>query len=105
MIETKPWLICLIALLILVVSLYTVKAIDFSIFPSILLTTTLFRLSLNVASTRLILLQGDAGRIVQTFGDFVAGGSFVVGLVIFLILFVIQFITLLFRMHGARRVR
>ena len=63
-----------IALLILIMSLYTVKAIDFSIFPSILLTTTLFRLSLNVASTRLILLNGDegpgaAGTVIQSFGQ------------------------------------
>jgi flagellar biosynthesis protein FlhA len=66
-----------------------------------LLFVTLFRLSLNVASTRLILLQGNAGKIIQTFGDFVAGGSFVVGLVIFLILFVIQFIVVT---KGAERI-
>ena len=95
-----------IALLILVVSLYTVKAIDFSIFPSILLTTTLFRLSLNVASTRLILLHGDegsgaAGTVIQSFGQFVVGGNYVVGIVIFSILVLINFMVIT---KGAGRV-
>lgn len=95
-----------IALLILVVSLYTVKAIDFSIFPSILLTTTLFRLSLNVASTRLILLHGDegsgaAGTVIQSFGQFVVGGNYVVGIVIFAILVLINFMVIT---KGAGRV-
>jgi flagellar biosynthesis protein FlhA len=70
-------------------------------FPSLLLFVTLFRLSLNVASTRLILLNGDAGKIIATFGGFVAGGSFVVGLVTFLILIVIQFIVIT---KGAERI-
>ena len=95
-----------IALLILVMSLYTVKAIDFSIFPSILLTTTLFRLSLNVASTRLILLHGDegpdaAGSVIQSFGQFVVGGNYVVGIVIFAILVLINFMVIT---KGAGRV-
>ncbi len=95
-----------IALLILIVSLYTVKAIDFSIFPSILLTTTLFRLSLNVASTRLILLHGDegpgaAGSVIQSFGQFVVGGNYVVGIVIFSILVLINFMVIT---KGAGRV-
>ncbi|MBW1635205.1 MAG: flagellar biosynthesis protein FlhA [Deltaproteobacteria bacterium] len=95
-----------IALLILVVSLYTVKATDFSIFPSILLTTTLFRLSLNVASTRLILLHGDegadaAGTVIQSFGQFVVGGNYVVGIVIFAILVLINFMVIT---KGAGRV-
>jgi len=88
-----------IAILILIISLYTEKAVEFSIFPSILLTTTLFRLSLNVASTRLILLHGHegmgaAGSVIQAFGQFVVGGSFVVGLVIFVILVLINFIVI-----------
>ena len=77
------------------------SALELSTFPSLLLFTTLFRLSLNVASTRLILLNGSAGKIIQTFGGFVAGGSFVVGLVIFLILVVIQFIVIT---KGAERI-
>nr|MBP7517652.1 FHIPEP family type III secretion protein [Desulfobulbus sp.] len=80
-----------IAVLILIISLYTERAMDFSIFPSLLLATTLFRLSLNVASTRLILLHGNegmdaAGSVIQAFGQFVVGGSYVVGMVIFVIL-------------------
>jgi len=95
-----------IALLILIMSLYTVKAIDFSIFPSILLTTTLFRLSLNVASTRLILLHGDegpgaAGTVIQSFGQFVVGGNYIVGIVIFAILVLINFMVIT---KGAGRV-
>ena len=88
-----------IAILILIISLYTEKAVDFSIFPSILLTTTLFRLSLNVASTRLILLHGNegmdaAGAVIHAFGQFVVGGSYVVGMVIFVILVIINFIVI-----------
>ncbi len=88
-----------IAILILIISLYTEKAVEFSIFPSILLTTTLFRLALNVASTRLILLHGNegmdaAGSVIEAFGQFVVGGSYVVGLVIFVILVIINFIVI-----------
>ncbi len=88
-----------IALLILIISLYTVRALDFAIFPSVLLATTLFRLSLNVASTRLILLRGDegpsaAGTVIQSFGQFVVGGNYVVGLVVFIILVVINFLVI-----------
>ena len=95
-----------IALLILVISLFTVKAIDFSIFPSILLATTLFRLALNVASTRLILIKGHegpaaAGTVIQSFGQFVVGGNYVVGLVIFIILVLINFMVIT---KGAGRV-
>jgi flagellar biosynthesis protein FlhA len=86
---------------VLIVTLSSKEALELSAFPSLLLFVTLFRLSLNVASTRLILLQGDAGKIIQTFGGFVAGGSFVVGLVIFLILVVIQFIVIT---KGAERI-
>ena len=95
-----------IALLILIISLYTVRATDFSIFPSILLTTTLFRLALNVASTRLILIHGDegpgaAGSVIQSFGQFVVGGNYVVGIVIFAILVLINFMVIT---KGAGRV-
>ncbi|WP_035247279.1 flagellar biosynthesis protein FlhA [Desulfogranum mediterraneum] len=88
-----------LAMLILIISLYTQRAVEFSIFPSILLATTLFRLSLNVASTRLILLHGHegmgaAGSVIQAFGQFVVGGSYVVGLVIFIILVIINFIVI-----------
>jgi flagellar biosynthesis protein FlhA len=90
-----------LAIAVLVVTLSSKEALELSTFPSLLLFVTLFRLSLNVASTRLILLQGDAGKVIQTFGDFVAGGSFVVGVVIFLILVVIQFIVIT---KGAERI-
>lgn len=83
-----------LAIAVLIITLSSKEPLELSTFPSLLLFVTLFRLSLNVASTRLILLQGDAGRIIQTFGGFVAGGSFVVGLVIFLILVIIQFIVI-----------
>ncbi|HDY65607.1 MAG TPA: flagellar biosynthesis protein FlhA [Phycisphaerae bacterium] len=83
-----------IALATIVVVLSVRESIEFSAFPSLLLFVTLFRLSLNVASTRLILLQADAGRIIETFGEFVVGGNMVIGLVIFLILVVIQFVVI-----------
>jgi flagellar biosynthesis protein FlhA len=90
-----------LAIAVLIITLSAKEALELSTFPSLLLFVTLFRLSLNVASTRLILLQGNAGKIIQTFGNFVAGGSVVVGLVIFLILFVIQFIVVT---KGAERI-
>jgi len=80
-----------IALAIVVTTLYVPSALDFSAFPSMLLLTTLFRLAINISVTRLILLHGDAGHVVQAFGNFVVGGNLVVGLVIFMILVVIQF--------------
>lgn len=95
-----------IALVILLVSLYTIQALDFSVFPSILLITTLFRLALNIASTRLILLHGSegaeaAGAVIKAFGLFVVGGNYVVGAVIFLILVIINFVVIT---KGAGRV-
>ena len=90
-----------LAVAVLIITLSSKEALELSTFPSLLLFVTLFRLSLNVASTRLILLQGNAGKIIQTFGGFVAGGSIVVGLVIFLILVVIQFIVIT---KGAERI-
>jgi len=90
-----------LSIAVLIITLSAKESLELSTFPSLLLFTTLFRLSLNVASTRLILLQGNAGKIIQTFGNFVTGGSFVVGLVIFLILVVIQFIVIT---KGAERI-
>jgi flagellar biosynthesis protein FlhA len=90
-----------VALAIVVTTLYVQKALDFSVFPSLLLITTLFRLAINVSVTRLILLHGDAGHVVEAFGHFVVGGNVVVGLVVFLILIVIQFVVVT---NGAGRV-
>ena len=89
------------ALMIVVATLYVPRALDFSAFPSLLLLTTLFRLAINVSVTRLVLLHGDAGHVVQAFGSFVVGGNVVVGLVVFLILVVIQFVVIT---NGAGRV-
>jgi len=83
-----------LALLIVMAVLNTDRPTELSTFPTILLFTALFRLSLNVASTRLILLEGDAGNVIRTFGDFVVGGDPVVGVIVFLILIVIQFIVI-----------
>lgn len=82
------------AMIILLVSMYTKEALEFSVFPSLLLTVTLFRLSLNVATTRLILSQADAGRVVEVFGNFVTRGNMVVGTIIFLIIVIIQFVVI-----------
>jgi flagellar biosynthesis protein FlhA len=89
------------ALMIVVATLYVPRALDFSSFPSLLLLTTLFRLAINVSVTRLILLHGDAGHVVTAFGNFVVGGNVVVGLIVFLILVVIQFVVIT---NGAGRV-
>ncbi len=83
-----------ISITILLITLFTGDPLDFSIFPSLLLLVTLLRLGLNVNSTRLILGQGDAGRVIAAFGDAVIGGNYVVGLVIFLILVVINFMVI-----------
>ncbi|EJL88986.1 type III secretion protein, HrcV family [Herbaspirillum sp. CF444] len=80
--------------LIVIVAMYMPGPTAFSTFPAVLLLTTLFRLAISVSTTRLILLEGDAGHIVETFGNFVVGGNLVVGLVIFLILTVVQFIVI-----------
>lgn len=90
--------ICL-SIIILLVSVYSGRPLEFSVFPTILLFATLFRLSLNVASTRLILLNGHqgesaAGHVIQTFGNFVVGGNYVVGLVVFILLIVINFVVI-----------
>ncbi len=90
-----------VSLMILLVAMYTLEPLNFSVFPSLLLIITLLRLSLNIAGTRLILLQGFAGQLIATFGEFVVGGNYVVGLVIFLILVIIQFVVIT---SGAQRV-
>lgn len=82
------------SILILMATLSARKPLDFSVFPSVILFSALLRLSLNVASTRLILLDGNAGSVIQAFGEFVIGGEFVVGIVVFLILVIIQFIVI-----------
>jgi type III secretion protein V len=87
--------------MLLLVSIYIAAPLEFSVFPSVLLITTLFRLSLAIATTRLILLEGHAGHIIDTFGNMVAGGNLVVGLVTFLIITVVQFIVIA---KGAERV-
>ncbi|MGM0443707.1 MAG: flagellar biosynthesis protein FlhA [Fibrobacterota bacterium] len=84
----------MVALVILLISMYNKHALDFSIFPTVLLAVTLFRLSLNIATTRLILGQGEAGRVIDTFGDFVTGGNIVVGVIIFTIIMVVQFMVI-----------
>ena len=88
-----------VSLLTLLVSMYILKPVEFSVFPSLLLVLTLFRLALNVASTRLVLLHGHegtsaAGAVINAFGQFVVGGNFVVGSVVFIILVVIQFVVI-----------
>ena len=94
------------AIVVLLVAMYTLKPLEFSVFPSLLLLATLLRLSLNVASTRLILLHGNegteaAGQVIKAFGSFVVGGNYVVGLVVFLILVIINFVVIT---KGATRI-
>ncbi len=88
-------------IIMLMVSIYISSPIEFSVFPSLLLITTLYRLSLSIATTRMILIEGHAGHIINTFGTLVAGGNLVVGLVVFLIITVVQFIVIA---KGAERV-
>ncbi|XID95113.1 flagellar biosynthesis protein FlhA [Paenibacillaceae bacterium WGS1546] len=83
-----------IALMILLIAMNTQDALHFSIFPTLLLITTVFRLALNISSTRLILSEADAGHVIETFGRFVAGGQVAIGFVVFLILVVVQFIVI-----------
>ncbi|MDP4173016.1 MAG: flagellar biosynthesis protein FlhA [Bacteroidota bacterium] len=82
------------SVLILIVSLYIQSPIDISVFPGLLLVLTLFRLSLNISSTRLVLLDGYAGKVIEAFGTFVVGGNYVVGFIIFIILVIIQFVVI-----------
>lgn len=87
--------------MLVLMSIYVSSALQFSAFPSVLLISTLFRLALSVATTRMILLEGDAGAIIDTFGQLVAGGNLVVGLVVFLIITLVQFLVIA---KGAERV-
>ncbi|MCW4385717.1 flagellar biosynthesis protein FlhA [Salinibacterium sp. SYSU T00001] len=91
----------LFALVILLTSMFVKKPLDFSVFPSLLLVATLFRLGLNVASTRLVLGDGYAGQVIEAFGNVAVGGSLIIGAVVFLILIVIQFVVVT---KGAERV-
>ena len=95
-----------VAITILLIAMYTLKPLDFYVFPPLLLVTTLFRLSLNVASTRLILLHGNegalaAGRVIKSFGSFVVGGNYVVGVIVFIILVIVNFVVIT---KGATRI-
>jgi flagellar biosynthesis protein FlhA len=88
-----------ISVMVLLVAMYTMRPLDFSIFPTVLLVTTLLRLSLNVASTRIVLLQGHngpdaAGKVIEAFGHFLVGGNYAVGIVVFIILTLINFIVI-----------
>lgn len=89
------------ALMILMVTFYTDKPLEFSTFPSLLLMTTLFRLALNISSTRLILDDAHAGKFIGAVGDYVVGGNYVIGLVVFLILIIVQYVVVT---NGAQRV-
>jgi flagellar biosynthesis protein FlhA len=89
------------ALLILLTSMFIARPLDFAAFPAVILVMTLFRLALNVSATRLVLLDGYAGKVIDTFGHFVVGGSLLVGLIVFAILLVIQFVVIT---NGAGRV-
>lgn len=90
-----------ISVVLLMVAVYLKSPLDFASFPAVLLITTLFRLSISISTTRLILLDGDAGHIVEAFGEFVVGGNLVVGIVIFLILTIVNFVVIT---KGAERV-
>ena len=107
-IPLPPWLLDILltanisaALAIVLATLYTTEPLQFSVFPSLLLVATLFRLGLNISGTRLILLHGEAGEVISSFGRFVVGGNVVVGLIVFTILVVIQFVVIT---NGAGRV-
>ena len=86
-----------LSVIVLLVSMYIVRAVEFSVFPTVLLLLTLFRLALNISSSRLILLNGNlgasaAGGVIEAFGQFVVGGNYIIGLVIFLVLIAIQYV-------------
>lgn len=87
--------------LIIMITMFTTNVLQLSVFPTLLLVTTLLRLGLNISSTRLILSEGSAGKIIEAFGEFVIGGNYVVGIIIFLIIIIIQFVVIT---NGAGRV-
>jgi flagellar biosynthesis protein FlhA len=86
---------------VIMITMFTTNVLQLSVFPTLLLVTTLFRLGLNISSTRLILSEGDAGSIIEAFGEFVIGGNYIVGIIIFLIIIIIQFVVIT---NGAGRV-
>jgi len=90
-----------LAIIIMLVCLYTTEPLQYTTFPTILLVATLFRLGLNVSTTRMILLEADAGEVVNAFGNFVIGGNYIVGIIIFIILVIINFMVIT---NGAGRV-
>jgi len=90
-----------LAVVILLLTMFTTEVLQFSVFPTLLLITTLLRLGLNISSTRLVLTQAYAGNIIEAFGEFVVGGNYVVGIIIFLIIIIIQFVVIT---SGAGRV-
>lgn len=90
-----------LSIVIFMMTLFITRVLDFSVFPTLLLITTLFRLGLNVASLRLILGHGDAGKVIAAFGGFVTGNNYIVGAIIFIIIFIIQFVVIV---NGAGRV-
>ena len=83
-----------LSIIIMLVCLFTKEPLDYSTFPVILLISTIFRLGLNVSSTRLILLYGEAGEVIHSFGEFVVGGNYVVGFILFIILVIINFMVI-----------
>ncbi len=87
--------------IIIMITMFTTNVLQLSVFPTLLLVTTLLRLGLNISSTRLILSEGSAGKIIEAFGEFVIGGNYVVGIIIFLIIIIIQFVVIT---NGAGRV-
>ncbi|SHE56677.1 flagellar biosynthesis protein FlhA [Clostridium fallax] len=107
-IPLPPWMLDIllalnitISIVIILITMFTTNVLQLSVFPTLLLVTTLFRLGLNISSTRLILTDGAAGEIIQAFGEFVIRGNYVVGIIIFLIIIVIQFVVIT---NGAGRV-
>lgn len=90
-----------VSMIVLLTTMFVGRSLDFSVFPSLLLVVTLFRLSLNISSTRLILSRADAGHVIETFGSFVVRGNYIVGFIIFIIITIIQFIVIT---NGAQRV-
>ena len=90
-----------LSVIIIMITMFTTSVLQLSVFPTLLLVVTLFRLGLNISSTRLILSEGNAGSIITAFGDFVVGGNYVVGVIIFLIIIIIQFLVIT---NGSTRV-
>ena len=90
-----------LSVVIMLITMFTTNVLQLSVFPTLLLVTTLFRLALNISSTRLILTEADAGSIISAFGDFVVGGNYVVGIIIFIIIVIVNFIVIT---NGAGRV-